>query len=169
VGRVFLVPATDVHFAWMLGEAPAIDALTLPPGGVDQPDVLRLLRRMAAGLRPLEASWLIAHGEEVVGLCSIKRLPADGVAEIGFGIAAGRRNRGYATQAIGAMLAQLATLSILTTVVATTAPDNIASQTALRRNGFVERGRTMDPDEGELIVWRRGFWSAAAKALTASG
>jgi RimJ/RimL family protein N-acetyltransferase len=139
----------------MLGEAPAIDALTLPPGGVDQHDVVGMLRGMAAGLQPLEASWLIVRDEEVVGLCSLKRLPADGVAEIGFGIAASRRNRGYATEAIGAMLARLATLSTLTAVVATAAPDNIASQKALRRNGFVERGRTMDPDEGELIVWRR--------------
>jgi len=152
--RVSLVAATDAHFTWMLGEAPAIDALSLPPGGVDQPEVLRMLRGMAAGLQPLKASWLIAHDGEIVGLCSIKRPPEDGVAEIGFGIAAGRRNRGYATQAIGAMLAQLATLSTLRVVVATTALDNIASQKALQRNGFVESGRAHDPDDGELIVWR---------------
>lgn len=154
--RPSLIPASDEHFAWMLGELPSCDDLSLPPGGVDQPDVIGMLRKVAAGLRPVcpEASWIVVDHKEVVGLCSIKGPPKDGIVEIGFGIAVCRRNQGYATEAVRAMVAQLGARCTISMVVAMTAVDNIASQTVLRRNGFANVDRTQDPDEGELILWQ---------------
>jgi RimJ/RimL family protein N-acetyltransferase len=40
-------------------------------------------------------------------------------------------------------------------VRAETATWNTASQGVLRRNGFLEVGRTANLDDGELIEWRR--------------
>ena len=43
-GIVAEVVATDTHFAWMLGEAPAPEGLTLPQRDVEEATVLRWLR-----------------------------------------------------------------------------------------------------------------------------
>jgi len=153
-----LLEATDAHFAWLLGQAqsPAF-GLCLPPGGVDQRETLELLRAMtrrlnAAGSR---GSWLVVVDNEVVGLCGYKLPPtADGVVEIGYGIAPCRRNLGHATRAVRAMM-ELARLDLAVShVVASTAVANAASQTVLKRNGFAQSGASHDPDDGHLIWWR---------------
>ena len=43
-GALRLAPATDAHFAWLLGETAAPAGLGLPPGGIDEPWVYRWLR-----------------------------------------------------------------------------------------------------------------------------
>jgi len=93
-----LIEATDAHFAWMLGEAPAPDGLILSPGGIDELWVYAWLRRNLAALGPA-TSWLMTADGEVVGLCSFKTAPdADGFAEIGYGVAPERRRLGHATR-----------------------------------------------------------------------
>ncbi|MEJ1969829.1 MAG: GNAT family protein [Rhizomicrobium sp.] len=151
-----LIPATDAHFTWMLGEGPVPSPdLVLPPDGVEEADVLRLLRRMtrrvhAGGSR---GSWLMACEGEVVGLCSYKRAPKDGVIEIGYGVAASRRGRGHATRAVAAMLDFARSDPAVGTVTAATAVANLASQGVLERNGFRKSGTSHDPDDGDLILW----------------
>ena len=153
-----LVEAVDVHFAWMLGEiaAPFPD-LQLPPDGVDSPGVIRLLRDMTSRMRQAgcRGSWLVVAGDEVVGLCSYKQPPStDGKVEIGYGIAAGRRDRGYASRAVHAMLDHARRDRTISVVVAATAATNIVSQRVLERNGFSRTGVSYDPDDGELIWWQ---------------
>ncbi len=153
-----LVEAVDEHFAWMLGEIPApYPGLYLPPHGVDSPGIIRLLRDMTGRMQQAGfcGSWLIVAGNEVVGLCSYKQPPSnDGQVEIGYGIAAGRRDRGYASHAVGAMLDQARRDSAISVVVAATASTNIVSQRVLERNGFCRTGVSYDPDDGELIWWQ---------------
>jgi RimJ/RimL family protein N-acetyltransferase len=153
-----LVEASDAHFAWMLGEAaaPAPD-FRLPPGGVDSPQILRLLRAMARRLRVAgsRGSWLVVTDNEVVGLCGYKQPPnADKRVEIGYGIAECRRNRGYAGRAVHAMLEFARRDPMVSSVVAATSVSNQASQSVLERNGFARTGTSVDPDDGTLIWWR---------------
>lgn len=141
----------------MLGEGPAPDGLALAPGGVDTPEILKLLRRMtrrvhAAGSR---GSWMIVGGNEVVGLCSYKQPPKDGQVEIGYGVAASRRGLGHATRAVAAMLDYAAADPQVRRVIATVAADNRASARAVEANGFVQNGTVLDPEDGELLLWHR--------------
>jgi RimJ/RimL family protein N-acetyltransferase len=156
---ITLVPALDAHFAWMLGETTTpISGLRLPPGGVDSPEVLMILRAMSEKLRTAgcEGSWLIVAGDEVVGLCGYKLPPlADGKVEIGYGVARGRRGFGYASRAVGAMVEHARRDGLVSALTAATATANTVSQHVLERNGFVRTGTTYDPDDGELIWWRR--------------
>ena len=162
VESVSLVEALDSHFAWMLSETTApVYALRLPPDGVDSPEMLRLLRAMTARLRSAgcQGSWLIVAGGEVVGLCGYKLPPGnDGKVEIGYGIARGRRGLGYATHAVDVMLQQARRDASISTITAATATANIVSQRVLERNGFVHTGMSYDPDDGELIWWRRDLF-----------
>jgi RimJ/RimL family protein N-acetyltransferase len=153
-----LLEASDAHFAWMLGEAPAPSpGLRMPPDGVDAPDIIRVLRKMTLRLRAAgsRGSWLIVAGREVVGLCGYKQPPAeDGQVEIGYGISAPRRNCGHATRAVRAMLIFARADPAVSDVIAATAESNIASQTVLKRNGFSQTGTSHDADDGTLIWWR---------------
>jgi RimJ/RimL family protein N-acetyltransferase len=152
-----LRPIDDTHFLWMLGQRPADEGLTLAPGGIDTAETLRLLRHMtkrlhAAGSR---GAWMIVSGGEVAGLCSYKQAPRDGVVEIGYGVAASRRRLGHATRAVTAMLYYAAADPAVRKVIASTAADNTASQRALERNGLIQNGTVLDPDDGELLLWHK--------------
>jgi RimJ/RimL family protein N-acetyltransferase len=150
---VRLLAARDAHFAWMLGESDAPDGLRLPHGGVDQPWVLRWLRR---GLRQRgRRQWLMLAGGEVVGACGYKAPPNEvGEAEIGYGVAPERRRRGFATRAVDLLLEAARDDAQVRVITAQTALDNLPSQRVLEANGFAAIGRAHDADEGEMIVWR---------------
>lgn len=75
-----------------------------------------------------------ADGEAIGGIGFIGQ-PEDGSVEVGYGLAPSARGHGYAAEALGALLA-LAAEHGLTGVVATTDPDNVASQRTLLRAGF---------------------------------
>jgi RimJ/RimL family protein N-acetyltransferase len=152
-----LVPVSDADFEWMLGRAPSPRGLDLPPGGVDDPQTLAIVRRMNARLleRHGTGAWMMIHDSEVVGLCGYLRPPADSEVEIGFGVAASRRRLGHAATAIAAMLVAATDDPAVAAFVARTAVTNIGSQRALARNAFDQTGTERDDEDGEVIVWRR--------------
>ena len=157
-GQAKLIAAQDAHFAWMLGEEGGPDGLCLPDGGVDRPAVLKYLRRLAEALRSSHGSgsWLVVAAGEVTGLCGYKRCPAaDGVVEIGYGIAPSRRRRGLATDAVAAMIEHAGADGRITRLTAETAIDNLASQRVLTKNGFASTGGRTDPEDGPLVLWSR--------------
>ena len=101
-----LVAASDADFGWMLGEArtTGTGGLTLAEGGLEAPEVLAMLRTLAAKVRASDgfAAWMIVAEGEVVGLISYMAAPENAAAvEIGFGIAERRRGRGFARHAHG--------------------------------------------------------------------
>ena len=151
-----LLEITDDDFAWMLGERPAPAArLALPEDGIDAPEILRIVRGMtrrlhAAGCR---GSWMMVCGNEVVGLCSYKQPPKDGVVEIGYGVAPAHRRRGHATRAVAAVLDYARGDRAVGCVTASTAVANVASQRALERNGFAQTGTGHDSEDGDLVFW----------------
>jgi len=152
-----LIPGTDELYAWMLGGVAPVPNLTLPPGGVTPAPVLEMLREMVKPVRAAHngGDWLILEGGEVVGLISLKA-PADanGMVEIGYGIAEARQRRGHASAALALMLQELAHDTSIRTLTAETAVANFASQRVLEKNGFVRTGMRADPEDGEVICWR---------------
>jgi RimJ/RimL family protein N-acetyltransferase len=150
-----LIEAEDADFAWMLGQGPGRAGLTLPPDGVDTPENLGVVRaiRSRLALAGVQGSWMMVADGEVVGLCGYLRPPGDTEAEIGYGVAPRRRRLGHASRAVAAM-ASAARSAGLTALTARTAPANAPSQKALLANGFVEIGRAVDPEDGEVVAWR---------------
>jgi RimJ/RimL family protein N-acetyltransferase len=157
LSQVALARVTDNHFAFFLGEENPPLALLQPPGGIDSPGMLRMLRRMVARLHQAgcEGHWVILNGSEVVGLCGYKRPPdTSRCVEIGYGIAPERRNRGCATKAISLLLLEAISDQAVEAVVAETSIDNPASKLVLQRNGFTHVGTREDVEDGTLDLWR---------------
>jgi RimJ/RimL family protein N-acetyltransferase len=155
-----LIEATDADFAWMMrGDAVSDRGLMSPPGGVDAPFVLEHVRAMAQRLAAEQGhtdSWMIVAGDEVVGLCGYKRMPShDGAVDIGYGIAASRQRRGYAREAVAALVMYAKNDPRVATLIAETAVNNRASQRVLGKNGFQFVCFDDDIDDGARIVrWR---------------
>jgi RimJ/RimL family protein N-acetyltransferase len=151
-----LIEAADDDFAWMLGETSAsAHGLHLPVGGVDAPDVLRHVRAMARSLHAAQghaAQWMIVVAGEIVGLIGYKAVPAEGRVEIGYGVSASRRHRGYATAAVAEVITLARSDPRVNTILADTLVDNHASQAVLRKNDFRRVGPGIDPDDGAPIV-----------------
>ncbi|MGH6909073.1 MAG: GNAT family N-acetyltransferase [Phenylobacterium sp.] len=153
---VMIVEALDESFAALLEGTPP-DGLTLPDGPIETTAVLEMLRglagRVGATFRP--SAWLIVEDDEVVGLCSVMSLKPGGEIEIGYGVAACRRDRGIATRAVAAVLDWARQDPRVSGIRADTATDNTPSQRVLERNGFQQVGQRVDPQDGQLICWRR--------------
>src|SRR4051812_3888448 len=66
-------------------------------------EVLEMLRSLAAqiGSEFSPSAWMMVEDGEIVGLCSVTRLPKDGDVQIGYGVAPTRQGRGCTTRAIG--------------------------------------------------------------------
>lgn len=155
-----LIQATDLHFAWLLGEASSVDGLRQAPDGVEERRILAWLRRISARLDAAghPSTFLIVDDGEVVGLCSFKGPPdRSGVAEIGYGIAESRRRRGYATRAVSLLCEHVCRSGAPKALKAETSPANPASQRVLESNGFAHVGMRQDAEDGSLLVWSKTF------------
>jgi RimJ/RimL family protein N-acetyltransferase len=151
-----LHPMTDRDFAWLLGEAPArADGLRLCEGGIGPAEVTAMLRGVTAIVatttdRPV--AWMIADGNEVVGMTSFTKLGSDGLYEVGYGVAPAQEGRGVMTRALAELL-RIAPGQGHDGLTAGTSVDNPGSQRVLEKNGFVRTGTREDPEDGTLITW----------------
>jgi RimJ/RimL family protein N-acetyltransferase len=71
--------------------------------------------------------------------------------EIGYGILEQHRRRGYATEAVGALVEWALEQSNVDRVILSIAPTNEPSLAIARRFGFVEIGRHWDDEDGEEL------------------
>lgn len=155
-----LVELNDEDIAAMLrgGESVRSD-LSQPPGGVDAPEVLAVVRTILTHLRSAGyagGSWMIVSDSEVVGLCGFRAPPSPaGVVEIGYGVSQTRRGVGHATAAVAAMIAEARRDRAIRALEAVTAVANLTSQRVLERNGFVSVGTQSDSDDGDCFLWRK--------------
>jgi RimJ/RimL family protein N-acetyltransferase len=154
--QITLQRVTDDHFAFLLGEQTSPLSFAHPPGGIDSPGMLRMLRRMVARLHNAgcDGHWLILDGKEAVGLCGYKAPPSEKSVEIGYGIAPERRKMGYATKAISLLLKHAYADQAVDIVTAETAVDNPASRIVLERNGFTHVATREDSNDGVLDMWQ---------------
>lgn len=91
----------------------------------------------------------------VIGSVVFKGRPADGVAEVGYGIEDGSRSLGFATEATRACVDWALTQEGIQAVQATTFPWHHASLGVIRNVGMAPCG-TRDHDVfGELLVFER--------------
>lgn len=95
--------------------------------------------------------FLTEDPPELVGWGGFKGAPAAGVVELGYEIAASRRERGLATAAARAMVAEAFADPEVTSIVAHTLPERNASNRVLEKLGFRFAEAT---EEGEQDVWR---------------
>jgi RimJ/RimL family protein N-acetyltransferase len=112
--------------------------------------------RDALALRPSGFAWgtrffVTDEPHELVGWGGFKGAPKDGVVELGYEIAEGRRGRGLATEVTRAMVAEAFADPEVTAVVAHTLPERNASNRVLEKVGF--RFETSGEEDGET-VWR---------------
>jgi RimJ/RimL family protein N-acetyltransferase len=157
-----LIATTPADFTTLIaGGTPR--GLAVAPGGIETTEILEMLagvaQQITASFAP--AAWMIAERDEIIGMISITALPAAGVIDIGYGIAASRRRQGVATRAIADLLGWAATDTRVITITAATAPENLASQRVLAANGFVQSGTRIDPEDGPLLLWHRNIAAAA--------
>jgi ribosomal-protein-alanine N-acetyltransferase len=105
------------------------------------PDILELMPIFA--LRSVAEApfgvWVMieAEGNTVVGDIGFIRPPdAAGEIEVGYSVVPSRRRRGYATEALRALVAWAFDQPTVTAIVAGTDPENAPSQRVLRSAGF---------------------------------
>jgi RimJ/RimL family protein N-acetyltransferase len=92
---------------------------------------------------------------QLVGLCGYKGGPdAAGVVEIGYGIVPECRQRGFASEAVRALLAGAFADPRVQAVVAHTLPELAPSIGVLRATGFTFEGAGNDPHEPSAIRFR---------------
>jgi RimJ/RimL family protein N-acetyltransferase len=155
-----LVAASDADFAALEhdGDVRIGAGLRQPPGGVDAPAIIAVVRRLAADLERTGVRgghWMMVVGDEIVGLCGFKPPLSDaGEIEIGYGVAASRRRRGYATAGVAAVIARAPETGVRA-LIAYTMIDNVGSELVLLANGFNRAGSNVDATEGALHRWRR--------------
>jgi len=95
----------------------------------------------SSGAEPGDEAWghrqVVERGSGlVVGGIGFFGPPRDAEVEIGYGIVPSRQGRGYATEALRAMIAMAWADARVSTVVAGTDPGNVASQRVLEKAGF---------------------------------
>lgn len=127
------------------------DVAPLAPGeGWPQPGtVAGVTLAMEHGHPP---GWLVRWSDRVIGDCGI-RAPVDdaGCVEIGYGLAAPYRGRGFGTQLATAISDWLLAQPTVSTVRASTEPSNTASRRVLEKAGFT----LVDSSENLTMYERR--------------
>jgi RimJ/RimL family protein N-acetyltransferase len=89
-----------------------------------------------------------------IGLGGFKGAPdADGMVEIGYGIAPEYRGKGYATEAAQGMIRHAFTHADVQKVWAHTLAEPNASTHVLRKSGMENIGSFDDPDDGAICRW----------------
>lgn len=140
--------AGDAELARVLGHAVA-------PGWVTFAGALQSSRdALAAGEG--DSAWgtrffIAGEPPELVGWGGFKGAPRDGVVELGYEIAEGRRGSGLATEATRAMVAEALADPAAEAVIAHTLPEPNASNRVLEKAGFRFDGDAEDRGEP---VWR---------------
>ena len=104
-------------------------------------------------MREWYAAWFISlrDGERIGDLC-FKGITDDGGVEIGYGLLTGYCGKGYATEAVGAVVEWALKQDGVKYVEAETEESNIASQSVLMKCGFVPTGK--NGEEGPRFVLR---------------
>ena len=100
----------------------------------------------------LWAMELLDSENEVVGKLSFKGITEDGRVEIGYGIGEGYENKGYMTEAVGAVVEWAAGQPGVKQIEAEAERENIASVRVLEKCGFVASGEM--GAEGMRFVWQ---------------
>ena len=103
------------------------------------------------------AAWMIVEADEIAGLCSVIRPVENGGIAIGYGHCIHPYGPGACATGPGRPADLGQGRSGVPAIAAETYPDYLPSQQVLVRNGFLQTGRRMDPEDGEVICWTAVF------------
>ena len=78
---------------------------------------------------------------EIIGSLSFKGISENGIVEIGYGINDGYENKGYTTEAVGAVVKWASEQFNVKQIEAEAEEDNYASIRVLEKCGFVPNGK----------------------------
>ena len=101
--------------------------------------------------------WIVEKSTgEIVGGAGFKGAPdPGGMVEIGYGIVPSREGRGYATEAVRALIHFASHDSRVRLIRAHTRPQANASTRVLVKCGFTQLGEVVDPEDGPVWRWER--------------
>lgn len=169
--RLRLVPLDADGMRLFMDEWHALQrrlGLTPSPAWTTDRDTLEAARRHRQEMRRNPDAWLwwtfwqviLASDDVSIGLVDFKGPPApDGGIAVGCAFAPTYWGRGYATEAVGALLARTLRQSAVRYILAETDVTNVRAHRLLQKLGFLpgERGPaslTRDAGAGEALVWR---------------
>lgn len=120
------------------------------------PHLLRQMKAQGLEADPGDFCVVLRETGDVVGQIGAKAPPdAAGAQEIGYGFNPSCWGKGYATEAVGALVAYLLTQPHVRSVTAQTALTNRPSERVLEKLGFTRIGSSRDARHGELTVWQQ--------------
>ena len=96
--------------------------------------------------------WTIidAKANTMVGdICIVGEPNAAGEIEIGYGTYDEFKNKGYMTEAVGGMIKWASNQPNVTSIIASTKKNNVASYSILKKNNFTQRS-----ESNELLSWK---------------
>jgi [ribosomal protein S5]-alanine N-acetyltransferase len=140
------------HFSFDVPEIGRVSFAPHWPG-----DALGMFPSLAASTSdPVAYSYVAIERDAltVVGMLgATSEVDANGAIEIGYGF--GVPGRGFATEAVEALVTQLLSSASIVAITANTAVGNLASQRVLEKNGFRQTGKSSNEEDGDLLVWMR--------------
>jgi [ribosomal protein S5]-alanine N-acetyltransferase len=165
--RLALFPLSPVFLDALVegrrDEAEAALGLELPPDWPDRHDLGFLrLRRDQVGADPTREPWLpraIALERRMIGHIGFHGPPGvngpakPGAVEVGYTVFEPYRRRGYATEAVVAVLDWAHAEHDVRHFVASVGPWNEPSLALVRRLGFRQTGTQWDDEDGEELVF----------------
>jgi len=95
----------------------------------------------------------LADTGEPVGICGLVKRPTLAEVDVGYAMLERHWGRGYAREAVGAVLRHAAGSLKLQRVLAITSPDNEASMALLRDLGFLEQERLTGVVDGDSVLF----------------
>jgi ribosomal-protein-alanine N-acetyltransferase len=148
--RLTLIPATRELFAADLNDRYRLSSLlgaavpaAWPPPLMDEGVIREFLHMMEDPAGPLFAAWYWVLNDPATGTGTLIGnggiLQAEGkpdTAVLGYSVLEEYWNRGYATEAVGALVPVIFSLPGITRIIATTYPHLTASIRVLQKNGF---------------------------------
>lgn len=180
--RLRLIPATpesiraELAAPAALGDVLEVDVPASWPPELYDADAARWTLAFLLA-HPDDRRWSLYYVAEImatprarlVGLCGYKGAPDEqGAVEIGYGIVPECRQRGFASEAVRALLATAFADPRVSSVIAHTLPELTASMGVLRRTGFTFEGPGADAQEPTAIrfrLTRRDYEAATGPAV----
>lgn len=158
--RMFVVPATAKHLESLLKGETAVASLydDVAEGYIEFPGALEYaLEQLKTGVTPEGwGTYLFIAGQPriLIGIGGYKGAPdAEGVVEIGYGIALAYRRKGYATEAARALIDNAFSDAGTQAVIAHTLAETNPSTSVLQKCGMIKVAEVVDPDDGEIWRW----------------
>jgi RimJ/RimL family protein N-acetyltransferase len=124
--------------------------------------------RNARGADPWTLGFAVLNPAigQVIGTAGFKGPPdAEGMVEVAYGIVPAWQGKGYATAALGKLIAFASGDNRVRVLRAHTLPETNASTRVLVKNGFTKLGEVMDPEDGRVWRWERTKPTAANDKL----